>query len=191
VAVVLVVYACSSDESAGVPPSLDAGDEAASPTGSDAASPSDGTVADASDEADAARAPDARADADADGGCFVPTNGVTGRCMSSADCSSQPGYEASSGLCASPSETCCTKAPSVADNPPPPAGWVLMPQASVTPDMTTWAVSILNDPVTYPMFSTATKTFGSVVVMAVVEWHPPDLQNSAVHRGVTLYEPSG
>jgi hypothetical protein len=31
--------------------------------------------------------------------------------------------------------------------------------------------------------------FGSLTVMARVEWHPPDFQNNVVHRGVTLYIP--
>jgi hypothetical protein len=74
-------------------------------------------------------------------------------------------------------------------NPPIPAGYKLMPQADVTPDMTTWAVMILNDPVTYPMFATAMMQFGAIAVLARVEWHPPDFQNSVWHRGVTLYEP--
>jgi hypothetical protein len=39
------------------------------------------------------------------------------------------------------------------------------------------------------MFSTAIMDFGTLMVMARVEWHPPDFQNSVVHRGVTLYEP--
>jgi archaellum component FlaG (FlaF/FlaG flagellin family) len=64
-----------------------------------------------------------------------------------------------------------------------------MAQADVTAAMTSWAVSILNDPTDYPMFSTATQTFGTLTVLARVEWHPPDFQNSVVHRGVTLYEP--
>jgi hypothetical protein len=186
VVVLLVAYACSSEEAAVVPPPLDGGVEGgAAPTpASDTASASDGSVVDASDDADAA------SDADADAGtrCLVPTNGATGQCTSSAACSSLPGYEANSDVCAGAADTCCTKTPSVADNPLPPAGWVLMPQASVTPDMTTWAVSIVNDPASYPIFATAMRTFGSVVVMAVVEWHPPDFQNNAVHRGVTLYE---
>ena len=55
--------------------------------------------------------------------------------------------------------------------------------------MTTWAVGILNDPITYPMFSTEMKTFGALTVLARVEWHPPDFQNNVVHRGVTLYAP--
>jgi hypothetical protein len=80
--------------------------------------------------------------------------------------------------------------PSVSDNPPVPQGWRLMQQSEVTPEMTAWAVSILNDPVDYPMFSTATQTFGGLMVLARVEWHPPDFQNDVVHRGVTLYEPT-
>ena len=62
-------------------------------------------------------------------------------------------------------------------------------QSEVTPEMTTWAVAILHDPATYPMFATAMMQFGSLQVLARVEWHPPDFQNSAIHRGVTLYEP--
>lgn len=79
--------------------------------------------------------------------------------------------------------------PSVADNPPVPSGYKLMTQSQVTPAMTDWAVMILHDPVTYPMFSTTTKTFGTQLVLARVEWHPPDFQNGTVHRGVTLYVP--
>jgi hypothetical protein len=33
-------------------------------------------------------------------------------------------------------------------------------------------------------------TFGTLLVLARVEWHPPDFQNHAVHRGVTLYVPA-
>ena len=39
------------------------------------------------------------------------------------------------------------------------------------------------------MFSTTMMTFGTLLVMARVEWHPPDFQNCAIHRGVTLYVP--
>jgi len=84
---------------------------------------------------------------------------------------------------------CCIVTPSTTLNPPTPAGYVLMQQAQVTSAMTTWAVDILNDPTTYPMFSTTTKVFGTLTVLARVEWHPPDFQNSVIHRGVTLYEP--
>ena len=80
--------------------------------------------------------------------------------------------------------------PCVCNNPPIPAGWQLMQQAQVTQAMTDWAVMILHDPADYPMFSTTMMTFGSQLVMARVEWHPPDFQNSTVHRGVTLYVPT-
>jgi hypothetical protein len=63
-----------------------------------------------------------------------------------------------------------------------------MQQADVTSAMTSWAVMILDDPTTYPMFSTTTQTFGALLVLARVEWHPPDVNNEAVHRGVTLYQ---
>jgi hypothetical protein len=64
-----------------------------------------------------------------------------------------------------------------------------MTQSQVTADMTSWAVAILHDPFTYPMWSTTTRTFGALLVLARVEWHPPDFQNSIIHRGVTLYVP--
>jgi hypothetical protein len=85
---------------------------------------------------------------------------------------------------------CCIDTPDTADNPPAPAGWVLMQQSMVTAAMTSWAVTILHDYAGYPMFSTTTMVFGSQLVMARVEWHPPDFQNSVVHRGVTLYVPT-
>jgi hypothetical protein len=129
------------------------------------------------------------ADADAGSGCFEST-GVWGTCMSTADCAALGAYSSTPGLCPGPAEIqCCAKTPNVADNPPVPSGWKLMAQADVTAAMTSWAVAILKDPVTYPMFSTTTQTFGTLLVMARVEWHPPDFQNGVVHRGVTLYEP--
>jgi hypothetical protein len=64
-----------------------------------------------------------------------------------------------------------------------------MAQSSVTQEMTAWAISILRDPVTYPMFATTTRTFGALTILARVEWHVPDFNNSSIHRGVTLYEP--
>jgi hypothetical protein len=97
--------------------------------------------------------------------------------------------EAEADADASPGIDCCADAPSVADNPPIPAGWMLLPQSAVTPEMTAWAVMILDDPSTYPQGSTTTQVFGTLDVMARVEWHPPDFTSSAVHRGVTLYEP--
>jgi hypothetical protein len=45
------------------------------------------------------------------------------------------------------------------------------------------------------MFSTTTMTFtdaagtGTITPLARVEWHPPDFNNSATHRGVTLFVP--
>jgi hypothetical protein len=110
--------------------------------------------------------------------------------MTLAACSMLAGHISTPGYCPGPSGIeCCTQAPNVADNPPVPTGWVLMQQANVTPAMTTWAVNILHAPTMYPMFSTTTQMFGSLNVMARVEWHPPDFQNSAIHRGVTLYQP--
>jgi hypothetical protein len=157
----------------------------------------DAGAGEASAQADAAGdgapiADDAGAsDAPADSGtaCFESA-GVWGECLSLSDCAALGDSTSSPGYCPGPSDVqCCAKTPDVADDPPVPAGWKLMAQADVTPAMTSWAVSILHDPVTYPMFSTTTQTFGSLLVMARVEWHPPDFQNSAVHRGVTLYEP--
>jgi hypothetical protein len=116
--------------------------------------------------------------------------GAPGTCITLTACAALADHTSYSGECPGPATIeCCITTPNVADNPPTPAGYKLMQQADVTADMTTWAVAILNDPATYPMFSTTTKTFGTQPVLARVEWHPPDFQNSVVHRGVTLYEP--
>ncbi len=128
--------------------------------------------------------------ADGGNGCFVTTDGVSGECVATSDCMAEAGHTSVPGYCPGPANIeCCTLTPNVADNPPVPMGWVLMMQSAVTPAMTTWAVDILDAPVMYPMFSTTTQTFGTQLVMARVEWHPPDFQNSAIHRGVTLYVP--
>ena len=112
-------------------------------------------------------------------------------CIEVSACAALGNYISTPGYCPGPADIeCCMMTPSVADNPPVPAGWVLMAQSAVTPAMTTWAVAILDDPTMYPLFSTTMQTFGTVLVLARVEWHPPDFQNSAVHRGVTLYVPS-
>jgi hypothetical protein len=117
--------------------------------------------------------------------------GAPGECVSTATCSAMADHTSYAGHCPGPADIqCCIQTPSVSNNPPTPAGWKLMAQADVTPEMTSWAVMILNDPVTYPMFSTTTMLFGTLNVLARVEWHPPDFQNSTVHRGVTLYEPA-
>jgi len=77
------------------------------------------------------------------------------------------------------------------NNPPIPVGYTLMHQLAVTPVMTAWALAILRDPKAYPLFATAKRDFDQLNVLARVEWHPPDFQNRAVHRGVTLYENVG
>jgi hypothetical protein len=128
--------------------------------------------------------------ADAGNGCFDTSYGVYGSCMSTASCAALGDHTSVSGFCPGPSSVeCCIDTPDVSDNPPVPMGWQLMQQSMVTAAMTNWAVMILDDPVTYPMWSTTMQTFGSQLVMARVEWHPPDFQNNTVHRGVTLYVP--
>jgi hypothetical protein len=124
-----------------------------------------------------------------DGGeIFCSVDGNLGQCMDATTCSAQPAFSAVPGYCPGPASVqCCVLTPNVANNPPVPAGWLLMQQAMVTPAMTSWAVFILNDPTDYPMFSVALRVFGATNVMARVEWHPPDFQNNVVHRGVTLY----
>jgi len=76
-------------------------------------------------------------------------------------------------------------------NPPPPSGARLWSKP-VSPAMTAWAVSLLNSPGAYPMFSTAERQFGSDNVMARVEWHPWTYRNgvkvAGQFRGITLYE---
>jgi hypothetical protein len=137
-----------------------------------------------------AAATDGSRDVDGGDGCFVSSVGVFGQCLATATCAALGAHVSTPGYCPGPADIqCCTRAPSLADNPPVPPGWKLMPDSAVTPDMTTWAVAILHDPTTYPMFSTTMRTFGALLVLARVEWHPPDFQNSVVHRGVTLYEP--
>lgn len=127
---------------------------------------------------------------DAGNGCFDTDYGVYGDCMTTAACTALGAHTSVSGFCPGPSSIeCCIDTPDVADNPPVPMGWQLMQQSMVTTAMTNWAVMILHDPAAYPMFSTTMQTFGTQLVMARVEWHPPDFQNSAVHRGVTLYVP--
>jgi hypothetical protein len=116
--------------------------------------------------------------------------GAPGDCIDTGACAGLGDHTAYPGYCpGAASIQCCIVTPNVANNPPIPDGYRLMQQAEVTAEMTTWAVEILNDPVTYPMFSTTTRTFGAQLVLARVEWHPPDFQNGAIHRGVTLYVP--
>lgn len=129
-------------------------------------------------------------DPDAGTGTDCSVDGVPGQCLEVSACAALTGYSSTPGYCPGPADIeCCTMTPSPADNPPTPAGYQLMAQSDVTPAMTAWAVSILDDPADYPMFATAIMTFGTLTVLARVEWHPPDFQNGVVHRGVTLYEP--
>jgi hypothetical protein len=173
---VLVFVACSSGTDVTVEAGTDAAPEDAFVAEASAVDVVGDDVADASDAADASN------------GCFEST-GVWGTCMSTSDCAALGAYTSTPGLCPGPADIqCCAKTPNVADDPAVPAGWKLMQQSDVTTAMTNWAVAILNDPTTYPMFAATTQTFGSLLVMARVEWHPPDFQNAAVHRGVTLYE---
>jgi hypothetical protein len=117
-------------------------------------------------------------------------DGTPGVCMDVSACAALADHASTPGFCPGPASVeCCTERPSVAENPPVPAGWKPMMNSEVTPEMTAWAVAILHDPTDYPMFATAMMTFGTLLVMARVEWHPPDFQNMTVHRGVTLYEP--
>lgn len=144
--------------------------------------PPDAPPASPSDASDAAH------DADAGNACAV--YGAPGDCIAASACAMIHDHTAYAGHCSGPSTIeCCIKTPNVADNPPIPTGYKLASQSQVTPAMTTWAVDILHDPTTYPMFSTTTKIFGALTVLARVEWHVPDFQNGIVHRGVTLYEP--
>jgi hypothetical protein len=125
---------------------------------------------------------------DAGNGCSY--SGAPGECISVTACAALSDHTSFAGLCPGPASIeCCIVTPSTADNPPIPTGYMLMAQSQVTSAMTAWAVQILDDPAMYPMFATAMQTFGTLMVLARVEWHPPDFNNSAVHRGVTLYEP--
>jgi len=160
---------------------------AAGCAGGGPAAPNDFAVADFAVAAVDASARDLAVAADMTGWCEWA--GAPGTCMTAPACNAIADHAAEPGNCAG-GLSCCIDAPDVADNPPVPAGWKLMMQSQVTPAMTTWAVAILHDPLTYPMFSTTMMTFGTQLVMARVEWHPPDFQNNTIHRGVTLYIPA-
>ena len=176
--------ACSSSAE-GSP--ADAGDETAPDTAIATESGADADASSPAADADALVDVDAR---EVDPNACFPF-GASGECMTTEACAAIPDHSSFSGYCPGAADVqCCIDTPDVADNPPVPAGWKLMQQSEVTSDMTSWAVAILHDPTTYPMYSTTTKLFGSLDVMARVEWHPPDFLNSAVHRGVTLYEPA-
>ena len=117
--------------------------------------------------------------------------GAPGQCLNNATCVALGNHSSYAGYCPGPADIeCCIVTPNTANNPPFPPGYVLMQQSQVTPEMTNWAVMILYNTTAYPMFSTTRQTFGSLQVLALVEWHPPDFQNSSVHRGVTLFLPA-
>lgn len=129
---------------------------------------------------------DSAVDAGASNACTV--SGAPGSCILVSACTND--HTPYAGHCPGAADIqCCIVTPNPANNPPTPAGYKLMTQPEVTPAMTAWAVMILNDPTDYPMFATATMTFGAQPVLARVEWHMPDSINKVIHRGVTLYEP--
>jgi hypothetical protein len=175
-----VVAACSAGSVSG---EIEPGADAAAAASADAGRRPDA----APDTPDAV--PDAAAGApDAMGSCAVW--GAPGTCITVSECAALGNHTAYAGYCPGPSDIeCCIVTPSTANNPPIPDGYKLMKQSQVTTEMTQWAVDILHDPVTYPMFATTTRMFGDQLVLARVEWHPPDFQNGVVHRGVTLYVP--
>lgn len=76
-------------------------------------------------------------------------------------------------------------------NPPAPPGATRWTKP-VTPEITGWSRSILNDPTGHPMFSTDWRVFPSGTALARVEWHTWTFRNgkriTGVFRGVTLYE---
>ena len=188
---VLVLFACSSSAPSAVPaPTATTGVDAGAPAdaGGVTTSPDTGAPVPVADAAAADDGGDAGGDAGTSNAC--EWGGAPGECITLTACAALGNHTSFAGQCPGPADIqCCITTPNTADNPPIPAGYQLMQQAQVTADMTTWAVAILDDPSTYPMFSTTTKTFGTVLVLARVEWHPPDFQNSVVHRGVTLYVP--
>lgn len=187
---VALLLACSASDRAASPSSPANGDSGAQVDDA-------GSARDASAPGDAGGAQVGVADTGAsvvdDGDVFVDAcewGGAPGECATVSACAASAGHTSFAGECPGPASIeCCIVTPSTADDPPAPTGYELMPQSQVTADMTTWAVAILDDPTSYPMFATTTKTFGTLTVLARVEWHPPDFQNSVVHRGVTLYEP--
>jgi hypothetical protein len=122
------------------------------------------------------------------GRCFLKTPGVYGTCMNDDACIALGAHVSTPGPCGGGSDvSCCTEEPHLEVNPPP--GWLHLPQAHVTSEMTAWALAIVGAPTTYPLGSTTTQRFGERQVMARVEWHPPSQTLASMHRGVSLYEP--
>ena len=108
-------------------------------------------------EVDAAAVEVDAAAIDASLACVTPA-GESGDCMPTASCAGIADHVSIAHACPGPIDIqCCVITPSVAHNPAVPAGYKLMAQAQVTPEMTTWAVDILHDPTTYPMYATTTR----------------------------------
>jgi hypothetical protein len=141
----------------------------------------------ASADASVASGPDAAAGPDLGPQPECEFGGAPGQCLGATDCGAIGDHSLNGSSC--DGQGCCIVTPSLADNPPFPPGYRLMMQSEVTSEMTDWAVAILHDHVTYPMYATTTRTFGTLPVLAQVEWHPPDFNNGAIHRGVTLFTP--
>jgi hypothetical protein len=184
-ALALLLAGCSSAD-----PTGGAGSEGAPDSGTEQdGAPSDASSSTTDAHDGAAPATDgAGDDGGDDAGCAV--FGAPGECITTTACAALGDHSSYPGYCPGPATVeCCIDTPDTADNPPVPSGYELMQQSQVTPAMTAWAVMILDDPKTYPMFDTVMQTFGAQPVLARVEWHPPDFQNSVVHRGVTLYVP--
>jgi hypothetical protein len=193
-AVAALAAGCSSAEPGAGPSSSTGADASAGVDATTDAAPAEsGAPADGGDAgSDAADDGPVDAAGDADGGPECAPFGAPGQCITVSACAALGDHTSYAGYCPGPADIeCCIVTPSTANNPPTPAGWVLMQQSQLTAAMTTWAVMILDDPTTYPMFSTTIMAFGGATVLARVEWHPPDSNNMTVHRGVTLYEPNG
>jgi hypothetical protein len=187
----LFVLAACSDADSGAE-----GSTPSSPDGAGGLTDARGAEAEASDagsaSTDAADAGRPDRDAARDGAAIAEcysAAGAAGRCLTASACTSTVDQTSTTVPCATANTECCVDTPDTADNPPIPAGYKPLTQSQVTPEMTTWAVSILRDPLTYRMFDAVSRAFGTLLVLARVEWHPPDFQNGAIHRGVTLYEP--
>ena len=119
--------------------------------------------------------------------CSLATAGVRGTCMDTSACAALGGYVSTPGRCSGPANiACCTSEPHYEGAP---AGYKILAQPRVTPEMVAWAAMIVESSSIYCMGSTAQQTFGGVSVLARVEWHPPEPSHDSIHRGVTLYEP--
>lgn len=194
VAAAALLAGCSSAEpGAGPGDGTDSGAPADAANRADASlheagtAPEDGGGGDSGPAGDAGDAGDAGTIGDAGGDAECVVFSVGGQCILVSSCMALVEHTSYSGYCPGPADIeCCVDT----HNEPTPAGWAPMQDTQVTPPMTTWAVAILNDPATYPMYSTTTKTFATQLVLARVEWHPPDTNNNVVHRGVTLYLPA-